>query len=264
MPHRLRRITLALATAVITAALLAPPVLGVANRYAGWAGPVDKLGIRGYILQPATGTSITGEAVISWIGLCADMCSPQPIVGGGGNTYYQWVQLGMYQGEFAAGSSPTSVHVYYENVDPCNVYWKDDLGIPYSNPHWFRVMYDDLGQRNYTCPNGVPYTGYRFGYKKGHVPTADPFVYGVMSVTGGRADANVELHETPVIPTVYFGCASTATCLSDYGIEMKGSGGNWHLCCDSPLSIGPANPPYRKTINNYYSFKVCPTLALCS
>lgn len=203
---------------------------------------------------------IYGEAVISWVGLCAFSCTSQPYADTGSGL--QWVQLGTYQGEFAVGSSPGSTHMYYENVDPCGDYYKDDLGAaPY--PYWYMVKYDGDGLENFRCANGVPYYAYVFAYKKGAAGT-NPFFYGAMDTLDGRADANIEYHATPAAGVTYFGCTSFTQCDNEAaGIEVQGDGGNWDLCCANVDSIGPGNPPYRKTFNNFWSFKTCRLSSSC-
>lgn len=104
---RPRSILLGSVTLGLIAALLVPHTT-LANSYAGWAASADKRGIRGNIGQ-ASVAPIYGEAVISWVGLCAFSCTSQPYADSGSGL--QWVQLGVYQGEFAVGSSPGSTHM---------------------------------------------------------------------------------------------------------------------------------------------------------
>jgi hypothetical protein len=105
--------------------------------YGGYSAIGQKQGIRGYILQPDSGTINAPNALLSWIGLCANNCAFFNYYNGDPDGPV-FVQLGMYQGVCAAGTSTTSVHVYYENMTPCGDYHADDVGIPVSNPYWFR------------------------------------------------------------------------------------------------------------------------------
>lgn len=256
-----RSALVAASVAMISLALAAPPAFAVTFRYAGVSATSDKLGIRGYILEPTRSDPVDSNSdwIGSWIGLCAYSCTNHSYVGSGSGL--QWVQLGMFQGLFKGGYSPSYVHLYYENEDPCGAYHGDDVGSPSSNPLWFRVQYDGSGLHNYTCANGTAYTAYRFEFKK-ISSGSTAFYTGKMLVTNGRADANVELHNSPAQPNIYFGCASSSTCLSDYGIYTQSSSG-WSLM-NSTSNEFESTPPFLQIIHGDYSFKVCGTYGPCS
>lgn len=149
-------------------------------------------------------------------------------------------------------------------MNPCGDYVSGDWGIPSSNPYWFRVQYDNGGyEASFTCSVPGVYTGYKFGYKKGSSANAN-FATGWMTTKDGQAMAKTEQHGSTVIqPTTYFGCASSATCLSDYGIALR-SIAQWGLCCSTQPALVRDDPPYLKMVNNYYSFKTCETSSACS
>jgi hypothetical protein len=250
------RVTVAVAVAVFAST---SSTLALTRAYAGWHAASAKEGVRGAIVMPAVASSITGEAVISWVGLCGDFCANNPYVDYG--TGKQWVQLGVWQGEFGAGSAPTSVHMYYENMDPCGDYYVDDLGTSPST-FWGQVRYDGAGLQQFQCGSGIPFWGYVFAFKKGSSANA-PFVYGVMQTEDGRADANTEWHNTPAAGNTWFGCSTSTQCdNSAWGIQVNGGSG-WSNCCQNASSIGPANPPYRLDFHSYWAFKTCRFASSC-
>jgi len=257
---RIRSVGRSGATALIALTLLAPAVLG--NGYAGWSAAYEKLGIKGYIKQPVSpGGNISTGFISSWIGVCAYDCLEQPYADGGSG--YQWVQLGMYQGALGDVVSTSSVHIYYENEDPCGDYHNLDFGAPPSNPYRFAVWYPGGGTNLYHCGNGAPYPAYTFNFRKG-ATTTPVFAYGHMSTIDGRADANTERSGTPALPTSNFGCSTSSCGNTAYAIEVLQHNGvdwvnNW-----SAESRGPANPPYRHTFVNYWSFETCATQSACS
>lgn len=232
----------------------------VGANYTGWGPTAVKGGIRGYLMQ-ATYPTFGNGAVFSWLGLCGYGCVKTAPVDGG-SPQLQWVQTGLFQGYFAGGSSLSAVHMYYENKDPCNDYYADDIGAPPDQPYFFLVKYDGAGAKTFHCSNGTPFTGYSFLYKKGS-SASTPFYWGVMGTDDGRADANTEWNSPTYYPTSYFGCRTSTNCTnSAYGIEVYGS--SWKLCCGNPRSIRPANPPWRHTYSDYWGFKSCGTEVLCS
>lgn len=260
MPRRRRRFATVAVGVLFLMGFATDTTFAVVKKYAGVIASGQKQGIRGYILQPDSGTVSSPETVLSWIGLCGNNCAAFNYYNGDPDGPV-WVQLGMYQGDFKGGTSTTSVHVYYENMTPCGDYHADDIGIPVSNPYWFRVQYNGGGLQSFTCDTiSGPHTGYKFGYKKGSSTNAD-FFQGWMTTLDGRADANTEWHDTPPQATVYFGCASSATCLPDYGIGVR-SLSQWGLCC-SAVSEEHGNPPYMHLISVYYSFRTCQTSGAC-
>ena len=264
-PHRgplaLRRFTLAFTAALVALAVIAQPALATTFSYAGYNAVADKHGIRGYIQQGDSG-NVTGEAVLSWVGLCGYSCSVHSYADSGSGL--EWVQLGMYQGEFAAGSSTAVVSQYYENVDPCGTYYKDDLTPPDQNRQFYSVKWNEQSAQTFYCPNGAPFSGYTFELKKGQ-PSNNPFFYGVMGTNDGRADANTELHDTPPEAIAYFGCYSPGSCNNqNYGLELTNQAGDgWVLWQGNANSIGPDNPPYRHKYNDYWSFRTCGSAAEC-
>jgi len=125
------------------------------------------------------------------------------------------------------------------------------------------VKYLGDGLQTFHCPNGIPFGGYNFAYKKGSSANS-PFVYGVMSTVDGRADANTEWHGSPNQPNIYFGCQFSTDCDdTDYGIEIQSASGSWALCCNNVESRGPSNPPWRQTFHNWWAFKTCQTSGSC-
>jgi len=228
---------------------------------AGWSAANPKEGIRGYIRQPTDGIKV--DAVASWIGLCDDDCANQNYVIGGAGPV--WVQLGLVQGDWRGGSARSAVQMYYENVDPCGDYYSEPLGVPPSQPYFFVVKYDGSGIQHLDCPDGTPYLGYMFAFKKGSSAN-NPFFVGSMNSTMGRADAETEVDSGATQPTTNFGCQDFAQCdNSAYGIETKNSTG-WHLCCTnatSKPSSGPDDPPWRYTYHEYWAFKTCQSQAAC-
>ena len=225
------------------------------HSYAGWATTSDRQGIKGYIQQVDPGTIAAGEAVLSWVGLCAFVCTAHAYADGGSGL--QWVQLGMYQGDFACCASSASVHIYYENMSPCGDYYSGDVGAPGPNPFFFQVHYDEEGVKSFHCANGAQYNGYQFNYKKGS-GSSTAFYSGVMQPNDGRADANTELLNTPAEDISKFGCSSSSCSNQDFGIHLHGPN-SWFLwdTGTAARSIGPDNPPYRNTFNSYWSFKTC-------
>lgn len=244
---------LTLAVALLTAS--AHNTLAVTRSYAGWASEVQKLGIKGYIKQPVV-SPIFSSADLNWVGLCSDGCTSNSYVDGGSGL--EWVQVGLYQGEFAGGSATTSVHIYYENMDPCGNYFADDLGAPPTNPYRVVVWNDGNGTSTYSC-GGHTYTAYKFRYRLG--PTSNPAIsfIGKMRTIDGRADANTELHGLPTMGTNKFGCSSSTCNDTDYAIKvLQHDGVTWtHTWNGNP--IGPDNPPYRNTVNFNWSFHTCPS-----
>lgn len=107
--------------------------LAVTRNYSGYSMSGQKQGIKGYILQPDSGTISSPNAILSWVGLCSNNCANFNYFNGAPDGPV-WVQAGTYQGVFAGGTSTTSVHVYYENMTPCGDYHADDVGIPVTNP----------------------------------------------------------------------------------------------------------------------------------
>jgi hypothetical protein len=241
--------------------LTASTTLAITRSYAGWSANADKLGIRGYIQQPDSG-SVPGESVASWVGLCGYSCTDHAYADGGSG--FQWVQLGMYQGTFACCDSVSVVSQYRENVDPCGTYYSHDLTPPDQNRQWYSVRWDGHAAWPFNCPDGTRFLGYVFAYKKGS-PSNDPFWYGVMATNDGRADTYTEYHDTPPQATTYFGCYSPGSCNDQaYGLEIQDQNGTWVSWQGAATSIqGPDNPPYRHTFNQYWSFKTCKTAAAC-
>jgi hypothetical protein len=223
-----------------------PAHAAVTRTYAGHISTANYRGIRGYISQQLT-TSVSSGAVLAWIGLCSDMCS-SPM---------EWVQIGTFQGHFAAGSSATEVHMYYENRDPCGTYYANDIGKRPTKTYFYLVRYDGNAAKQFTCPNGVPFLGYTFFYKKGS-STSSPFFYGVMSTKGGRADANTEVHNSPPQGVNYFGCSDLSCSDTAYGIELYKSATGWSLWTENATRVA-YKPPYLQTFNNYWSLKTCPS-----
>jgi hypothetical protein len=238
--HR-RPVMFAPAVAALLLVLAASPAL--ANEYAGWQTG-NKAGIKGYISTTDAGTvSSAGDVVFSWINLCAH------------NDCNQWVQVGVYQGAFLGGSSPYVPHIYYENVDMCGVYYADDLGAPPVSNYFYELKYDGTGAHTYTCPNGVPKTGYRYDYRKGS-SGASPFFIGVLSTQDGLALAKTEVQGNPTIPTTRFGCSATSCTATAYGLRLYVS--SWSLWTGASTS-SQANPPWLHTYSNYWGYKTCPT-----
>lgn len=166
---------------------------------------------------------------------------------------------GPWQGE---GGSAVASHGFYENVDPCHEYHAESVGFsPNVNAQFFLVKYTGDGLEGpFTCPGtqSPNYYAYKFQLKKGS-PNNNPFFYGYMRTLDGRADANTEVHGSPPIPYSYFGCDSAGSCSdADYGVEVYGTSG-WNLCCANERSIGPANPAYRHTYDQYWAFRTFPT-----
>jgi hypothetical protein len=152
--------------------------------------------------------------------------------------------------------------MYYENMDPCGAYHSKDLGAPPSNPYRYVVWYPGAASHLYTCSNGAPYNGYSFSFRKGGT-TTPVFAYGTMSTNDGRADANTEWHGSPTQPWIYFGCSSSSCSDPAYGIDVLQHNdvdwvNNW-----SADPIGPSNPPFLLTLNQYWSFKTCQTTTGC-
>jgi hypothetical protein len=254
-----RRFTRAAVAAIVALGVLAPTVFG--NSYAGWGAAIEKLGIKGYIEQHTLGTVAGSDLVASWFGLCANACNAQPYADSGSGV--QWVQLGMYQGSFSGASSPSAVRMYYENMDPCGDYHSLDVGAPPSNPYRFVVWYPGGGSHLYTCANGAPYNAYTFNFRKGGT-TAPVFATGWMSTSDGLAQANIEWHGSPTQSTIYFGCSAGSCGDSDFGVRVLQHNGTDWVDKWSAITIGPSNPPWRRTFNSYWSFRTCQTQAVCS
>ena len=229
--------------------------------YAGYHSAADKHGIRGYIQQLDSATVARDTAIFSWIGLCAYGCSEHSFSNGGSG--YQFVQVGMYQGYSAAGNSPSVVSQYYENVNPCNQYFKDDLTPPDQNRQFYSLKWNGNSAGSFQCPDGTAYSGYRFEFKKGQ-PTNDPFFVGRMGINDGEAAAMTERHGTPIMDKAFFGCYSPGSCNNQsYGLNLTNDAGTgWVLWQGFAHSIED-NPPYRHTYNTYWSFRTCHTAADC-
>lgn len=240
-PHRVASI----AIASVIALLHTQVAMAVAPSYAGWVTTSNWKGVAGYMRQSTTVPILSSQVHFMWLNLCASGCG-------------QWVQTGTYQGAFAGGTSLGSVHVYYENVDPCGSYYVDDLGAPVAADYkYFISLYS--GPQNFTCANGVPFQGYTFAYRMGS-STSPPYFFGVMSANSGPAYGNTELQGSPLptINTDYFGCSPTFDCNNpDYGFRLYD--GTWHTWTSSLASSFSfnGNPPYLHTYNNYWAFKTC-------
>jgi hypothetical protein len=236
------RIGVLVATVLVAFVLSAGPVAAATPVYGGWQTTNFK-GIEGYLRQNVT-SSTTGLHAV-WITLC------------GHNSCGEWLQTGTYQGSFAGGSSPGSVHVYYENVDPCGSYYKGDLGAPGSADYPYRIS-PNGGARSFTCPNGVPFTGYSYAYRKGSY-SSTPFFYGVISTSDGLAMAKTEVQGGAPVNYDFFGCDPGLTCADGaYGIELL-AGTTWRRWSATDSSTAShGNPPYLHTFQSHWSFKTCP------
>lgn len=144
--------------------------------------------------------------------------------------------------------------MYYENVDYCGSYYKQDLGAPPSANYFYSIKYNGAGRKRYNCPNTVPFYGYTFEYRKGSSST--PFFYGVLSTGSGLAMAKTEVQGNPPLSLVYYGCSNLSCNDTPYAIMLFLSA--WSLWTASSTSSN-GNPPYLRTFNSYWSFKTCPT-----
>jgi hypothetical protein len=199
-------------------------------------------GIDGYLRQSTTVSTTAVHFV--WITIC------------GHSDCTHWTQTGTYQGDFAGGSSETAVHIYYENVDACGSYFKDDLGAPPSADYPYYIKRNAAGVHTIICPGGMPRSAYTYEYRKGSLANS-PFFLGNLGTDDGLAMAKTEIQGSPPINTDYFGCTSTFDCSTgSFGLHLF-NGTSWSLWTGSSTA-SHGNPPYLHTYNSFWAFRTCP------
>jgi hypothetical protein len=212
--------------------------------YGGYQTTSNWYGIDGYLRQSGT-VYTTGDHAV-WINLC------------GYNNCNEWVQLGTYQGIFRAGSSPGSVHIFYENEDPCGEYFADDVGAPPSANYPYYLNYNLQGGATYYCPGDpVPKTFYTFEYRKGSWGST-PFYWGVLDSTSGLAFAKTEVQNGAPIGTDRFGCDDQKQCGVHQGFGLHLYNGMYWYLWQTASSASHDDPPWVHTYYNYWTFATCP------
>ena len=235
-----RSTLLACLVAVATIHAVGSPVLAAGPAYAGWQTTYWR-GVNGYLRQSTT-VSTTGLHAV-WINVC-------PRTG-----CANWVQEGTYQGVFAGGSSPSAVHIYYENVDGCGDYYRGDVGMPGSADYPYGLNYSGTVQ-SIQC--GLPdhQDAFQYRYTKGGV-TNTPFFLGTLPTVDGYVISSTELQGNPPINTDYFGCDPALACSqSAYGLHVY-NGSSWSSWT-GPSTKLEAQPPWLHTFHSFWAFKTCP------
>jgi hypothetical protein len=216
--------------------------LAVNPSYGGWQTTNWK-GIDGYLRQSTTVSTQAFHAV--WISIC------------GHNDCTVWTQTGTYQGVFAGGSSPNAVHIYYENVDGCGTYYRDDLGAPAAADSLYHISRNSAGAYTFVCPGGNHQSAYTYEYRIGSFSNT-PYFYGSLPTNDGLALAKTETQGSPPINTDFFGCTPTFNCdNAAYGMHLW-NGSTWSSWTGASTA-SRSNPPYLHTFHNYWSYKTCPT-----
>ncbi len=224
-------------------AIAAPVTLATNPRYGGYATSNYYSGVSGYIDQSVTSSTTAFHA--AWITIC-----PNSDCG-------HWVQIGTYQGDFAGGSSPSAVHVYYENADACGDYHVLDKGVPNLHNYPYAVYWNGGSSRLQLCNNGDHRLAYDFAFRKGPIPNV-PFAFGTIGASSGTAEALTELQNSPPEGTDWFGCDDSHLCTSStWGMQLF-TGSSWQSWT-SPSTKFENLPPAVHTYHNYWSFKTCPS-----
>lgn len=221
-----------------------PVVAVITHVSAGWGTTASWKGVDGYIRQSTTTTLSGTQAHVNYINICGTNCD-------------SWVQTGTAQGNTPLGPATYStVQIFYENWDACDDYWFSLVGAPPTPNYPFYLSWDGGSSYNQSCNDGRHQTAYVWEWRKGSFTNA-PFHYGNLGFSSGQASAATEVLDSATIGTDRFGCDHNKVCSSAaYGIHVY-DGSTWSLLTAGG-SIGPGNPPYRHTYQNYWAFATCP------
>jgi hypothetical protein len=242
----LRPMRVAIRAAVLAgSALLASIGIVSATSYAygGYVGGAWS-GIDGYIRQSTTSTLASDQVHADWVNICGTNCST-----------LVWAQTGTYQGTFRGGSSPSAVHVFYENYDSCSDYYANDLGAPASPDYPYYISWDGASSHQIVCNDGSRVGVRTYEFRKGSFSNT-PFYYGNLPQTSGDIEVLTEVQNGATIGTDYFGCDANKSCgNASYGIHVL-NGSTWSTLTSASRSH--SDPPWVHTYNNYWSFATCP------
>jgi hypothetical protein len=245
--------SVALVASMLVALTSAPPAFAVtcpnpANGYCwgGYEGTTTYRGIDGYLRQSGTVSVPYPAHHLVWINLCSVGCS-------------EFAQTGTYQGYLPFSSSPTAVHVYYENVTPCGDYREADKGAPGAANYPYYISHDGGGTVTVGCDNGSHRTGYGFLYRKGSFGS-NSFFTGYMSSNYELPFVKTEIYnDPPYVNADYFGCQDVGSCTNaGYGIHVYTAASTW-VGFTGPASKIHYDPPYVYSYETYWSFRTCPT-----
>jgi hypothetical protein len=173
------------------------------------------------------------------------------------------VQTGEYQGFLPYSSSPSTVHMYYENFDNCGQYYQGDVGAPPQPDYAFYITYDFHGPRTGFCPDHSAWTYYQFEYRKGSWNSV-PFHYGQLGSPYGVVVGQTEVYPSQTIPygTDYTGCDTSMHCQSGgYGVHLYNGG--WNLWTNDEVAQPPGNPPYFHRYQTYWAWATCKVQSAC-